>query len=101
MSKKWMTSCGTAAPEWSRRDAWLGALALGGGSLLLSAAGIFVKRSGFTATGEALVALAFPASLMLSMPFTYLKGRSRPMQFLLVGVPLMFLVLIAVLAHLF
>lgn len=99
--KKLMTSCGTAAPEWSRRDAWLGALALGGGSILFAAAGVLAKRKGFTATGEALVALAFPASLMLSMPFTYLKGRSTRTQFLLVGLPLVFLVLIAVLAHLF
>ncbi len=98
MPRTLMTSCGSTAAL-SRRDAWLGALAMIGGSILFAAGGIAAKRMGFEEMGESLLAIGFPASLLFSMPFTYLKGRSRRIQLLLVGLPLLLLVLIAVLTQ--
>jgi hypothetical protein len=100
MSKTLMTSCGSAGVALNRRDAWLCALAMIGGSFLFSIVGILAKRSGFEAAGETLVSIAFTGSLLLAMPFTYLKGKSWRAQLLLVGLPLLLLVLISLLAQL-
>jgi hypothetical protein len=93
VTKKRWASCGNTAVALSRRDAWLGALAMIGGSILLSIAGIAAKRSGFEMAGEAILSLAFFASLLLTMPFTYLKGKPWRVQLVMVGVPLLILAL--------
>ncbi len=100
MLNKLMTSCGSTELVWNRRDAVLAALALIGGSIFFSGLGIVVKRAGFELTGEALVGVAFPGSLLLSMPFTYLKGKCWRTQLVLVGLPLLLLLLICFLAPL-
>lgn len=50
-------------------------------------------------TGQVILGLAFPASLLLSFPFLYLKGKSWRTQLVLVGVPLLVLVAIGILSH--
>jgi hypothetical protein len=99
MSKKLMTSCGSTALELSRREAMIAALAMIGGSLFLAIAGIVAKRTGLEAIGDSLVTIAFPASLFLAMPFTYLKGKSWRTQLVLVVLPLLLLVSAGILAH--
>jgi len=99
MTKRCMTVCGNAGVEWNRRDAWLAAATMIGGSILFSAAGILAKRYGSEVTGQVILGLAFPASLLLSFPFLYLKGKSWRTQLVLVGVPLLVLVAIGILSH--
>lgn len=100
MSKNLLMSCGSTQLALSRRDAWLGALAMIGGSILFSIAGIAAKRMGFPRAGETILSLAFFASMLLAMPFTYLKGKSWRVQLVMVGVPLLILALIGCLASL-
>lgn len=100
MSKNLLMSCGSTQLALSRRDAWLGALAMIGGSILFSIAGIAAKRMGFPRAGETILSLAFFASMLLAMPFTYLKGKSWRVQLVMVGVPLLILALIGGLASL-
>lgn len=100
MPRKLLTSCGSTVPLASRRDAVIGALVMIAGSFVFSAAGIVLKRRGFVAAGESLVSVAFFASLLLMMPFTYLKGRSWRVQLVLVGLPMLLLVVIALFAQL-
>ena len=100
MSKTTPMWCGSVAQQPSRRDSIYGALALIGGSLLFSAAGIVAKRTGFETAGETLVSIAFPASILFALPFLYLKGRSWRVQLVFVGLPLLLLVAIAFLANL-
>jgi hypothetical protein len=100
MPRRLSTSCGSTVPLASRRDAVIGALVMIAGSLLFSAAGVILKRQGHVAAGESLVSIAFFASLLLMMPFTYLKGRSWRVQLVLVGLPMLLLVAIALSAQL-
>ena len=94
MTKKLILSCGNTATI-SRRDAMLGALLMIGGSILFSIAGLAAKRAGHPETAKAILSFAFPASLVLMMPFTYLRGKSWRVQLVLVGLPLLILALIA------
>ena len=82
----------------SRRDAWTGAGVLIGGSIVMSALGIGLDRAGFDTLGEAVKAAAFPVSMLLSMPFTFVKGKSWKAQGVLVGIPLVIIVLITYIA---
>ena len=99
MSKKLLTSCGSTELVWTRRDALLGAFALIGATICFCAAGYAAKRMGYAATGKAVLGIAFPGSLLLSMPFTYLKGKPWRTQLLLVGLPLAILIGIGFLAQ--
>lgn len=72
----------------SKRDAWIGASVMVAGSIVLSALGIWFNRAGFETFGEAVKAAAFPVSMLLSMPFTFVKGKSWKAQCVLVGIPL-------------
>jgi hypothetical protein len=82
----------------SKRDAWTGAGVMIGGSILMSVAGIALNRAGFDTFGEAVKAAAFPVSMLLSMPFTFVKGKSWKAQGVLVGIPLLIIVLLTYLA---
>ena len=93
MTRKLMASCGATSVEFSRRDAVLGALALIGGSALLSVAGIVVMRTGYGVTGHALLGLASPVPLLFAMSFTYLKGKSWRVLLLLAGLLMLLRVL--------
>jgi hypothetical protein len=98
MLQKLMASCASAERQPSRREAWIGALVLIGCTILFSALGIAAKRNGFAMVGEGLLGIAFPGSVLLALPFTYLKGKPWRAQVVLVGLPLLLVVLIGLLA---
>jgi hypothetical protein len=82
----------------SKRDAWIGAGVMVGGTILMSALGIGLNRAGFDTFGEAVKAAAFPVSMLLSMPFTFVRGKSWKAQGVLVGIPLVIIVLLTYVA---
>jgi len=100
MPKKLLASCGSADLRLERRDALMAAAVMIGGTVLLSALGIVAKRSGHGAVGEAVLATAFPGSLLMTLPFTYLRGKPWGVQVACVAVPMLFVALISLLAHL-
>jgi hypothetical protein len=80
------------------RDSWIGAGIVIGGSIGMSAIGILVSRQGMPTTGEFLKSLAFPASILFTLPVTWLKGQSWRVQVAVIGGTLVPLVLITALA---
>ncbi len=82
----------------SKRDALIGAAVMLAATAAFTTAGILFDRVGYDALGDATKSFAFPASLILSMPFTYMKGQSWKAQCVLVGIPLAILALLAYLA---
>jgi hypothetical protein len=58
------------------------------------------RRNGWPVTGEILKSLAFPGSLMISMPFTFLKGQPWKAQAVIVLGTLALLVAISLVASL-
>jgi len=90
--------CATRKPHYTTRDALIGAAVMIGVSFVMLAIGIAANRSGYAAAGETLKGLAFPASMLLSMPFYLTKGLSWRVQTLLLGVPLLILVIISYVA---
>jgi len=70
-----MVSCGQTELRMTKRDSLIGAGVMIGATVVFSALGIALRRNGWPVTGEILKSLAFPGSLMLSMPFTFLKGQ--------------------------
>lgn len=90
--------CATRTPGYTTKDAMIGAGVVIGVSFLGLAAGIVANRSGYHALGETLKGLAFPASMLLSMPFYLTKNLSWRAQALLLGVPMVILVIISYVA---
>jgi hypothetical protein len=80
------------------RDAWIGAGAMTGGTLLFATLGVILGNSGWPVTGEVLTSLAFTASLTLSMPFWLMKGQPWRAQVVITVVTLAVLVAIGYLA---
>ncbi len=78
-------ACGHGEVRYTTRDSLLGAAVLLVGTFVLMAIGIFASRSGWPVTGEALKSLAFPVSLAVSMPMTFLKGQPRKAQLVICG----------------
>ncbi len=87
-----------ANSDLATRDALLGAGVMLAGSALLSAVGIAARRSGLELVGDQVLYAAFPVSVLLSLPFTYLKGKPWPAQLLYVAVPMLLVVLIGIAA---
>ena len=82
----------------SRRDAWLGAGVMLGASLVFTGVGLLFDRLGYEGLGDAAKSYAFPAGLLLSMPFTYVKGQSWKATCTLVGIPLAILAVLTYIA---
>ena len=82
----------------SRRDAWIGAAVMVAASVVFTTAGILFDRIGYEELGDAAKSFAFPAALLLSMPVTYVKGRSWKAKCVLVGIPLAILALLTYVA---
>lgn len=92
MIAKWRACGGCGSDATGVRDGLVGAAVMLVSSAALSGLGIAARRNGFEALGEALKGLAFPVSLVFSMPFLFLRGHSRRVQIVLVLVPLAILV---------
>ena len=83
-------ACGQGEVRYTTRDSLFGAAVLLVGTFVLMAIGIFLSRQGWPVTGEAFKSLAFPVSLAVSMPMTFLKGQPRKAQIVIcVGTVLM------------
>jgi hypothetical protein len=90
--------CATRTPNYTTKDALIGAGVMIGAAFVLLATGIAANRSGNAAVGETLKGFAFPASMLLSMPFYLTKGLSWRAQTVLLGVPLVILIVISYVA---
>ena len=90
--------CATQTPRYTTKDALIGAGVMIAASFVMLAVGIAATRSGYAVLGETLKGLAFPASMLLSMPFYLTKGLSWRAQALLLGVPMLILIVISYLA---
>jgi hypothetical protein len=85
----WKPICFRDRPAvFSKRDALIGAAVVIVGSILFSAFGIGLRRAGFDAPGEGVISAGFPVSVLLSLPFTFVKGQSWKAQSVLVGIPI-------------
>ena len=82
----------------SKRTAMISAALMIGMSILMSAGGTLANWSGWPETGEFLLSMAFPASLLTSLPLMYLRKHSWRVQVIMVAGPLLFLSLITLLA---
>jgi hypothetical protein len=69
----------------SRRDALLAAAAMILGTLALSGSGFALDRLGLEAYGDAVKSMAFPVALMMTMPFTWMKGQPWKAQAVVLG----------------
>jgi hypothetical protein len=90
--------CATRTPNYTAKDALIGAGVIIGVSFLMLALGIAANRSGYPTVGETVKGLAFPASMLLSMPFYLTKNLSWRAQALLLGVPMVILIVISYVA---
>ncbi len=86
-----LIACELRSNRYTKRDALIGAGVMIGASLLFSTAGIAAKRAGWPTTADILLAMAFPGSWMLSMPFWLLKGQPWKAQMVIVGTTLILL----------
>ena len=92
--------CAGSKSRYTTRDGLIGAAIMLAISLTCLAIGIAARRNGFPVAGEMLKAIAFPASMTLSMPFWLLKGQPWKAQVVLVGGTVGLLVAISYIATL-
>ncbi len=92
--------CERGTLRYTRRDALIGAAVMLLATLALSAMVMAARRNGWTTADAVLTQLAFPGSLVLSMPFWLLKGQSWRSQAVLMAGLLAVLLAIAWLASL-
>ena len=77
----------TASPNQAQPSATLSTfLNLIGVTLVMMSVGMWLKKSGHADLGEAVVSMAFPMSMVWSLPF-YMKGQPWRAQALLIAVP--------------
>jgi hypothetical protein len=80
--------CSTRTARYTTRDSLISAGVLLGATIVMAVAGAAARRRGHDDLGMFLLSVAFPASVILSMPFALLKGQSRRSQVFFVLVPL-------------
>src|SRR5262245_15152746 len=68
--------CATRSANYTTKDALIGAGVLIAVTFVVLELGIVANRSGYHTVGETLKGLAFPASMLLSMPFYLTKNLS-------------------------
>jgi len=90
--------CASRTAPYSTKDALVGAGVVIGVTFVMLALGIAANRSGHPGLGETLKGLAFPASMLLSMPFYLTKSLSWRAQAILLGVPMVILIVISYVA---
>ncbi len=84
MTLKSLMVCERKQLRYTTRDSLIGAGVMIGATLILTLAGTGARRSGWPATGEVLLNLAFFGSMTLSMPFWLLKGQPWKSQAVIV-----------------
>ena len=91
MFNSMMKRC-AAGPALSAREQRIGAAVMLGSSLVFAIAYVLAaRRYPGNELVDAFGIMAFPAALLLSMPFTYVSGHSRITQAIIVGVCLVIL----------
>jgi hypothetical protein len=93
-------ACSRTQVRMTTRDGLIGAAIMLGTTFTLSALGIFLKRSGSHELGELLTSISFSAALVISMPFTFMKGQPWRAQAVICGGTLLILTAITYLATL-
>jgi len=86
------TACARTGPRITTRDGVIGAAVMIVASLVFVALGTVLKRQGWESASEVVISLSYSASLLLTMPFLWLKGKSWKAQTFLVGVPMLLLI---------
>jgi len=84
--------CARTGPPITRRDGVIGAAVMIGTTIVFVALGTLLKRQGWESASEVVISLSYSASLLLTMPFLWLKGKSWKAQTFLVGVPMLLLI---------
>jgi hypothetical protein len=84
--------CGRTEARYSTRDALIAAGVMLASTVIFAALGIALRRGGWPLASEMLTGVAFPASLMLSLPFWLMKGQSRKAQVAIVAGTLLLLI---------
>lgn len=90
--------CASRTANYTTKDALIGAGVMIAVSFVMLAIGIAANRAGYATAGETVKGLAFPASMLLSMPFYLTKSLSWRAQTLLLGVPMLILIVISYVA---
>jgi hypothetical protein len=93
-------ACGRTQVRMTTRDGLIGAGIMLGVTFALSSLGIYLKRSGSPDLGELLISISFTAALVVSMPFTFMKGQPWRAQAVICGGTLLILTAISYLATL-
>ncbi len=77
--------CHTRGLRMTTRDGVIGAVVLLLVSLMGSLFGVWLRDSGFDEASQFALYIAFPISLVASMPFTFLKGQPWRAQAAIIG----------------
>ena len=78
--------CSGSSTRYTKTDALIGAGVMLVTTVFFALVGLVLKTQGLAGTSEALVSLAFPVSLMLSMPFWLTKGQPWKAQVVILTV---------------
>ena len=89
--------CATSTPRYTNREALAYAGLMIAATFVMITAGVWARRQGYKDAGEFLTSLAFPASLLLTMPL-YMKGQSWRVQTVFIVGPLLILLLLTYLS---
>jgi hypothetical protein len=79
-------ACAGSKARMTTRDGIMSAAAMLASTLVIMTVGVMLRRSGNRDLGEAVISLAFPVSLLVSMPFGVMKGQPPRAQALVLGV---------------
>jgi hypothetical protein len=95
---KTMLNCRRSTEGVTVRGGLVGAGVMLALTVLFSAAGIILRRSGYEAAGETLKGLAFSGPFVLSMPFWLMRGQPWRAQAAIVGITFTILVALSYIA---
>jgi hypothetical protein len=101
MTRNLLQRCAASGPQLTKKEELVGAGAMIGFSLMF--VGLYTWASRAYPDNEmvdAFGAMAFPAAVVATMPFTYLKGQSMAARVVTVGGLLVFLAAVAYIAAL-
>jgi hypothetical protein len=91
------TVCATKGARMTKRDGLIAAGLYLGVTILLTFAGIWLKRSGMDNESQIVMTMAFPTAMLFTLP-TYMKGQPLRVQAVVMGTTFAILALISYLA---
>lgn len=95
---KTMLVCRRSTDGVTTRSALVGAGIMVVGAFLFSAAGIYLKHSGYPVAGETLKGLAFTGPFVIAMPFWAMRGQPWRAQAAITGITLAIVTVLAYVA---